>query len=172
MPGSRPIARSRRLRRAGIGRGSTLNDLDALPEAKSPADLFHLGSRRLVAPGRPVVPLAGDDHVIELDAVRAGAVVRGLGCLFEPIKPYRFGGKVLISFAFNDVIAVGDHGAVYYRLHRICSSNDALWCPFALYMFSLFQHAECVGDKKKSWREQISLSKTNFTPTATLLDKV
>jgi hypothetical protein len=72
------------------------------------------------------VALASDDHVIELDAVWAGAVVRGLVSLFEPIKSYGLRRKVLISLAFDDVVAVGDYRAVYYHLHQPFSTDDAL----------------------------------------------
>src|SRR5690242_7508704 len=73
------------------------------------------------------MPLAADDHVIELNAVRAGAVVSRLGDLFEPVEAHGLGRKVLIALAFDDVLAIGDDFAVNYRLHRPCSCDAVHW---------------------------------------------
>src|SRR5690349_3137619 len=103
----------------------SLNDLDLLPEAEAAADLRHRGLGRLVAPGGTAMPLAGDDHVIELNPMRAGPIVSGLCRLFEPILAHGRRRKILISLAFDHLVALGNDFTIHDRLHRICSLAEA-----------------------------------------------
>src|SRR6266508_5353368 len=64
-------------------------DLDVFPEAEASADRFHSRLRRLVGPGVAFMAGTVDQHVIELDAMRAGAVGLGLRRLFEPRHAHR-----------------------------------------------------------------------------------
>src|SRR5580658_6645432 len=91
MPGSRSTARK------PPPRPIRLDDLDVLPEAESAADCLHVRTRRLVGPGGARVPLAADDDVVELHAVRTFQVIRGFSGLFQPIQAHRGGRKVLVA---------------------------------------------------------------------------
>ena len=97
------------------------SDIAQLHALEAAADLSHLRARGLVAPGRAIVPPAADDHVIELDAMRTGAIVRGLLHPFEAVHAHRIGRKVLISFAFDHIFTVSNHLAIDHRLHLLCS---------------------------------------------------
>ena len=84
---------------------------------KSAADLAHLRPGRFVGPRGARVPPAVDDDVVELHAVRTGPVVGGFFGLFEPVHAHRGARKILISLAFDDVVALGNDLAVDNRLH-------------------------------------------------------
>src|SRR4029453_16720112 len=66
--------------------GSPSGDLDVLPEAEALGHPLHRRSRRLVTPGGAAGAGAVDHHVVELDAVRAGAIRLGLRRLLEPLQ--------------------------------------------------------------------------------------
>jgi hypothetical protein len=104
-----------------VGGGLSVHYRNVLPKAEAAADLSHLRSRSFVAPGRAIVPLAADDHVIELNAMRTGAIVRSFLNPFEPVQTHRIAWEVPISFAFDHIFAVSDYLAIDYRFHLLCS---------------------------------------------------
>ena len=57
-----------------LKRGARSLYLDFVPEAEAVGDVVHARARRLVAPGGALVAGAVDHHVVELNAVRTGAV--------------------------------------------------------------------------------------------------
>src|SRR5260370_27147534 len=69
--------------------------LDVFPEAEAVGDLFHFGKRRLVEPRGARVALAVDDHVVELDAVRAFQIGGGLRRLLQPLRMHS-GARVVL----------------------------------------------------------------------------
>src|SRR4051794_19551988 len=99
-------------------------DFDVLPEPETVGDLLHPWKRRLIRPSSAGVTRTVDDHVVELDAVRAGAVRIRLIRLLQPFGAHRRGREILIAVAFDDVVALGDHVAFQARPH-VKSSTDA-----------------------------------------------
>src|SRR6266849_1802802 len=91
--------------------------LDVLPEAEAPGEALELGTRRLVAPGGALVARAVDHHVVELDAVRAGAIGFRPRHLLQPLVANRGAREILVAVPFDGIVAVGDHAAVDCRLH-------------------------------------------------------
>ena len=118
MRGSRRIAKSRRPKGQLLGaRRYQPTCTRLLPEAESAADRCHFRARRFIAPRGAGVPRAVDDDIVELHAVRTVQVVCGSFGLFEPIHAHRGAWKVLVSLAFNDIVALGDRFAFDHRLH-------------------------------------------------------
>ena len=62
---------------------------EQIAEAEAAGDMLHGWARRLVAPGGALVARAVQNHVVELDAVRAGAVRGGLLGLLQEIEAHR-----------------------------------------------------------------------------------
>ena len=85
-----------------------LGHLHVFPEAEAVGGMPHLGARGLVGPGGAGMALALHHQVIELYAMRAGAVGLGLGRLLEPLPAHRGGGEIAVAMGFSDVIALGD----------------------------------------------------------------
>src|SRR5262245_40938921 len=97
--------------------GSLSGDFDVLPEAEAFSHPLHRRSRCLVAPGGAVVARAVDHHVVELDAVRAGAIRLRLRRLLEPLQAHRGAREIVVAVALDDVVAIGDHAVVERCLH-------------------------------------------------------
>src|SRR6185369_3010610 len=96
-----------------------LTDLDVLPEPEPVGDLLHRRTRRFVGPGRARVASAVDNNVVELDAVRTGAIRRGLIRLLQPFGAHRRGRKILVTVAFDDVVALGDDFTFHACPHAV-----------------------------------------------------
>src|SRR6185437_7624944 len=107
--GSKPTARKPRRLSCGPPFSDALLHLDVLPEAEALGDLVHLRPRRLVGPGGAGMTLAGDHHVVKLHAMRTFEIMGGPGGLLQPVHAHRLARKVLISLAFDDIIALGNH---------------------------------------------------------------
>src|SRR5580658_7923909 len=101
-PGLKLTARRRRPNVAWRTASGQSGDLDVLPETESVFDVLHFRAGRLIRPGGPGMPLAGNNDVVKLHAVGALKVVSGFFCLFQPVHPHRCRRKVLISLAIND----------------------------------------------------------------------
>src|SRR5262245_49599822 len=86
--------------------GSLSGDFDVLPEAEAFSHPLHRRSRRLVTPGGAVVARAVDHHVVELDAVRAGAIRLRLRRLLEPLQAHRGAWEIVVAVALDDVVAL------------------------------------------------------------------
>src|SRR5262245_23294245 len=97
--------------------GPPSGDLDVLPEAEALGHPLHRGARRLVRPGGAVVARAVDHHVVELDAMRAGAVRFRLRRLFEPLQADRRAREIVVAVTLDDIVALGDHAVVEHCLH-------------------------------------------------------
>src|SRR5205823_5350855 len=92
-------------------------DLDILPEAEAPADPLHLRLGGLIGPRGALVTMAVDHDVVELDAVRAGAVGFGLRRLVEPFHVHGGTGEIVVAAGLDDIIAFGDNMAFKDCLH-------------------------------------------------------
>jgi hypothetical protein len=68
----------------------------------------HRRKRRLIAPGGAFVPCAVDNHVVELDAMRAFAVECGLLALLQKFNPNMRVREIVIAALRDDVVALGD----------------------------------------------------------------
>src|SRR5215470_12901130 len=100
-----------------IANGCCSADLDVLPEPY-PALRFGLGGAwPFVDPGVARVPHAIDHHVIELDAMRTGAVLFGHGRLLEPFHAHRPRWEIAVAIVLHDVVALSDDLAVQGGLH-------------------------------------------------------
>src|SRR5579863_2842873 len=83
-------------------------DLHVFPKAETVGHLAHLRLRRLVGPSGASMPHAVDDHVIELHAVRAFEIGRGLLGLLKPVHAHRHAREILISANLDDIVALGN----------------------------------------------------------------
>src|ERR1700733_2488555 len=92
-------------------------DLDLIPKAEPSADVLQRRTWRLIGPRRAFIPNAVDDHIVELNAVRAGEVCLGLRRLLEKLHPRGRGWEILISGTDLDFLALGDDVAVQCCAH-------------------------------------------------------
>src|SRR5262245_45965753 len=99
--------------------------LDVLPEADAASGRGLRGARRLVDPGVARMTHAVDHHVIELDAMRTGAVLVGHRRLLEPVRAHVLRREIEIAVVLHDVVALGDDLTLESGLH--CSlTNDMI----------------------------------------------
>ena len=95
-------------------------DLDVFPKAESSADLRHFRPRLFVRPGCAFVPLAIDDDVVKLNAVRTRVVAFGLLGLFQPIHPH---GRSAGNIDSHGMRRCRRFGQRYARQHWPSSEN-------------------------------------------------
>src|SRR5262245_46636503 len=98
-------------------RGRLSPDLDVLPEADAALGCSLRGARRLVDPGVAGMAHAVDHHVIELDAMRTGAVLVRDRRLLEPVRAHVLRREIEVAVVLHDVVALGDDLAFESGLH-------------------------------------------------------
>src|SRR5229473_2732738 len=117
--------------------GARSADFDVLPEAEASGDLLHRREGRLVGPGGTLVAGSVDHDIVELDAVRAFMIGRGLLSLLQPLRAHRGAREISVALALDDVVALGDDMVFQHCLHAGSSvtrgwdrrpSNDRV-CP-------------------------------------------
>src|SRR5262245_64846912 len=82
--------------------------LDVLPEADAASGWGLRRARRLVDPGIARMTHAIDHHVIELDAMRTGAILVGHRRPFEPVRAHVLRREIEVAVVLHDVVALGD----------------------------------------------------------------
>src|SRR5262245_37814686 len=94
-------------------------DLDVFPEAEAVRHMAYRRPRRLIDRGGAVMALAGDHHIVERDAVRAGVVGGGLRRLLQPHHAHHRDWEIVVTAFRHDVVAFGDDEILQPCLHGI-----------------------------------------------------